>query len=74
MEKCHEIASDSGSGCAGQFRNRGQNIVKMPRTAVTGICSWYQADQEPNAVIEESRIISVFQRSAANGEDCCDNY
>jgi hypothetical protein len=30
--------------------------------------------QEPNAVIEESRIISVFERSAVNGEDCCDNY
>jgi hypothetical protein len=30
--------------------------------------------QEPDAVIEESRIISVFERSAVNGEDCCDNY
>jgi hypothetical protein len=43
-EKCHEIASDTGSGCAGQFRSHGENIVKIPRAAVTRICSWYQAD------------------------------
>jgi len=40
-KKCHEISSDTaGSDCACRFRSSGQNIVKIPGTAVTRLCSW----------------------------------